>query len=744
MRPKNLQTLLLKPIPWPLRMENCHDGIPLGNGLFGALLWVRDGALRITVNRGDFWDHRGGFRFGPEATYANLKRWLREGNEEALRRAFEGVYDPTSGQPARPTRLPMGRVDLELPAAMRLVRASLSLSNGRASLTFRGPARLEVAAVMPRGRPLAALRFTGLEPGRLQPAAFLPQAPDIRDYFRKYGFPEAERFGDAGFGGWTQELPADPALGVAWQVKPVSAEALELFIAAVYGETKEAAIQKAREELQDGAQAGFDALASAEAAWWENYWRQAAQVSLPDREIARLYYLGMYKLAGLSMPGTPAATLQGPWIEEHRMPPWNGDYHFNINFQECYWPAYGGNHLEALLPAATMLQEWRPLLQENARAFLGIDDALMLPHAVDDRGTCMGGFWTGTLDNGSTAWTAQLFWLYYRYTLDENFLRQHAYPLLRGAMRVYEAMLEEEGGHYVLPFSVSPEFGGADLGACGRNASFQLAVIHFLCRALLRASEILGLDAEKRPQWQDIDSRLPLGSIGPSHELFIWDGQPLSESHRHHSHLAGIYPFDIFDPEDPEQQRLIAHSMRRLVQMGMGQWTGWCLPWASILFSRTGQGEMAALLLELYRRVFTRPCGASLHDARFPGFTVMARWDDLNQIEAALGAAAAVLEMLLHTRRGVLHVFPAVPKDWPDAAFSGIRAEGAFLVSAWRRHGATRWVRVFSEKGGTLRLANPFGEVPVRLRRPGQRQLLSPQAVWEIPLQPGEEVELRA
>lgn len=734
---------MLKPLPWPLQMENCHDGLPLGNGIFGALLWFQESTLRVTINRADFWDHRGGFRFGPEATYSNLKKWLREGNEEDLRRAFEGLYDHPSGQPARPTRLPMGRVDVPFPPTARITRAVLSLSNGVASLTFRSSSYLEASGVMPRGRPLVALRFTGLEPGQLQPVAFLPQAPDIRDYYRKYGFPEPERFGQADFGGWIQELPADPTLCMAWRVKPTDRDTAEMFLTAVYGSDRGEALRKAQEELKKAAEAGFSTWADGEAQWWAGYWRRTARLLLPDREIARLYYLGMYKLAGLSMPGTPAATLQGPWIEEHRMPPWNGDYHFNINFQECYWPAYGGNHLEALHPAAEMLKTWRPLLQENARAFLGLEDALMLPHAMDDRGTCMGGFWTGTLDNGSTAWTAQLFWLYYRYTLDRDFLREHAYPLLRGAMRVYEALLAEEDGHYVLPFGVSPEFGGSDFRACGRNASFQLAAIHFLCRALIQASEVLGVDAGKREQWQDIDRRLPLGSISPHHELQIWDGQPLSESHRHHSHLAGIYPFDIFDPTDPEQQQIIAHSMRRLTQMGMGLWTGWCMPWASILFARTGDGDMAALLLELYRRVFTRPCGASLHDARFPGFTLIARWGDLNQIEAAMGAAAAVLEMLLHTKGGVLHVFPAVPKDWPDVAFLGIRAEGAFLVSARRRAGVTCWVRVLSEKGGVLRLANPFGETPVRLRRPGSRTLLSPQPVWEIALQPGEEMELR-
>jgi alpha-L-fucosidase 2 len=88
-------------------------------------------------------------------------------------------------------------------------------------------------------------------------------------------------------------------------------------------------------------------------------------------------------------------------------------------------------------------------------------------------------------------------------------------------------------------------------------------------------------------------------------------------------------------------------------------------------------------------------------------------------IEAALGAAAAVLEMLLHTRGGLLHIFPAIPSWWEEASFQGIRAEGAFLVSATWCAGRVAKVHVTSEAGAPLRLANPWGEAAVRVEREG-------------------------
>ena len=80
-----------------------------------------------------------------------------------------------------------------------------------------------------------------------------------------------------------------------------------------------------------------------------------------------------------------------------------------------------------------------------------------------------------------------------------------------------------------------------------------------------------------------------------------------------------------------------------------------------------------------------------------------------------MSCVAAIQEMLLHVRRGVTHVFPAVPERWREASFRDFRTEGAFLVSAERVAGRTRAVRALSLKGGTLRLADPWADP---LRRP--------------------------
>jgi len=732
---------------------NTHHGIPLGDGTFGALIWGEDADIRVTINRQDYWDHRGGMDFHEEATYANLKRWLEAGDEESLRKAFEDTRTDEH-TPARPTRLPMGRIDLRLAAPFRIEGGGLDMARGEAVIEFAPGGVLRAVMSSPRGasegQPVLVMGLRGTEAAITAKPVYHEA---VLQHFRQYGFPEAQVFDEEAVGevtgrftGWVQECPGEPAMCVGCLSVQAPGKT-DIYVCAVYGglearTTGEEAKAAARTLLIEASRLGYDKTSQREAEWWRDYWKQCPRITLPDRDRELLYYLGMYKLPGLSWPGGPAATLQGPWVEEYVMPPWSSDYHFNINVQECYWPAYGGNQLQALQPLVEMIQSWLPQLRANAKAFVGIEDGLQLPHAVDDRCRCMGGFWTGSIDHGSTAWTGQLFWQLYRYSMDEQFLREVAYPFLKGAMRVYEAMLEEQDGKFVLPVSVSPEYGGSGMSAWGRNASFQLANIHFLCNSLAEASVMLGVDEADRRRWQDISARLPLAATDPSGgQIWLWEGQPLAESHRHQSHLAGLHPFDIFDLDDPQQQALLNASFDHLTRMGMGLWSGWCFPWVSILFSRLGRGDMADLVLGLFRRLFLNQGYASTHDAVFRGFTLMAGRPLIMQIEATMAAATAVMEMLAHTRRGVLHLFAGVPHHWLNASFEGIRVEGAFLVSAWRDNRETQRVEVASEAGATLRLANPFGG-PVRVRHADGRAEAIEGDVLDIPTEAGDKLVL--
>lgn len=720
-------------LEFPFPTPAVHDGAPLGNGLLGVLLGGDGGEVRAVLHRADCWDHRAGKQLGDGVTFAAAFPLMKAHDETGLEALFRHEYGPD--EPRAPNRLPVGRFLIRAAHGAPFRSASLDMEAGETEVRGAG---IAVRAFVARGTPLCALRVDGNASFTVEPRP--ADAPDIGRFFRDNGYPPAVSFLEGDFCGWTQERPdAEPALCAACLRR-----GREVFLACVYGADIREAKANARAVLDGASKTGFAALADANGRWWKEYWSAVPRIDVPDGDLTLLYRLGMYKLGGMTAPDAVPAGLQGPWIEDDRVPPWQGDYHFNINVQECYWPAYAGNRLEWLRPLFEMLWSWRPTLRENAKRFLGIEDGLLLFMATDDRCQRIYDGWLAVLDFSCAAWMAQMMWRYYRFTMDDGFLRDRAYPFMKGAMRVYEALLLDDGTAWHLPMGVSAEF---YFGArWGRDASFQLAVIHALARGLAEASGILEVDAADRARWADIDARLPLActaDVGLGEEILIWEGQPLDQSHRHHSHLAGIFPFDILaHGADGPQGKLVSNSMKRLTRMGMGAWTGWCLPWASILWSRMGQGHMARFCLDIVRRFFMRPGYAGTHDAVHPGFTVYDTRPTIMQLDGTLGAAAAVMEMLLQTRGGVLHVFPAPAPEWPEASFRGIRAEGAFLVDGVWNAGRTVRVEVTSVAGCALKLADPFGSGRVRVRREDGSSKALHGAVLEIPTGKGERIVL--
>ena len=88
-------------------------------------------------------------------------------------------------------------------------------------------------------------------------------------------------------------------------------------------------------------------------------------------------------------------------------------------------------------------------------------------------------------------------------------------------------------------------------------------------------------------------------------------------------------------------------------------------------------------------------------------------------LEGNFAFAEGIQEMLMQSHGGVVRVFPAVPNSWRDVSFSTLRAEGALLVSAVRAAGKTRSVRIVSEKGGIVKLADPFAGIKFRTKARG-------------------------
>lgn len=684
-------------LTWTFPLPRTHTGILLGNGKQGLMVWGSD-TLNITVGRAGFWDHRGGNAFASRTTFTEVRTLLEANDEAGIEQVFANTEQPD--QAIYPKQIGGGRLELRFADGLRPLRGELETHAARLRVTLGNAHGTETTITIRQAMDQEIAWVEGENLGSMVQINVVPAWDYVGAQLAPTGCRPPERWQDAVHGGFCQYLPADSPLGVGWEMRDQV-----LVIATALGADAATTVQHLAHTI--------DLAAAAERAdaWWAAYWQSMPLVRLPDAVLQHAWQYGVYKLAGLTTPGGVAAALQGPWIEEYQLPPWSNDYHFNINIQMIYWPCLATGRFDHLWPLWDMILDWMPQLRQNAAHFFGTEDALLMPHAVDDRCAVVGSFWTGMIDQACAAWMAQLAWLHYQYSGDERVLREVAWPLLAGAFNGYWAMLEiiDVNGtqQLSLPVSVSPEYNAAGMDAWGRDASFQLAALHFLAQSLPVAARILGQPTD--PRWQQVRDELPKYTLasGNQRRIGLWQGQDLEASHRHHSHLGAIYPFRTIDPFDPVHAILVQASLRHWVAQGAGAWTGWCVPWASILCARTNQADAAVTWLHWWHDVFTNEGHGTLHNAAFTGCGMFEpSANEVMQIEAGMGAVTAIHELLVECRGALVVVLPNIPVLWRELDFDNIWVEGGFRIGATVQNSQVVEVRVHATRAGQLTLAH--------------------------------------
>ncbi|MEA2012980.1 MAG: hypothetical protein U9O87_07890 [Verrucomicrobiota bacterium] len=700
-----------KTLTWNFPLPRTHTGILMGNAVTGLMIWGGGSQLNITIGRSDLWDHRGGMCWSDKHIYKDIRNKLEANDEVGLKAMFKTDTEDVPGQPMRPSIISIGRIELDLGTGTNLIDAILKMDEGIVEINYtRNHTNYTLSIALEMNSQLAAIISN--EPD-INHQCHIKHRPffELSNELQEISFKKPIYYNLNNISGWYQPFPVDDGISVLVKETPGT-----LFIA--NDRSQEKALDLISKNIT------WENIITTTQKWWGDYFLSIPDIITPDPDINSLYTYGMYKFAGFSQPNGIPGGLQGPWIEDYALPPWSADYHFNINAQMCYCPAYKSGKYQHLMPLFDLIFSWHDTLKDNAKKFIGIDDGILLPHAVDDRGTCMGGFWTGCIDHACTAWIADMMWNYVDFSGDIEFLATKALPFMSGAMRVYEEMLEFNGDSYSLPVSVSPEYRGSEMNAWGKNASFQLAAIHRLIEDIEQAH--LMLDREVPESLLHIAKYLPKatlvkeGSILSTYKssrIALWQDTDLEESHRHHSHLAAICPFDIINWEDQQWSEIISNTIDHWIGKGMGMWSGWCMPWASMIHTRLGNGDGAKLMLDIWKRVFTNEGYGTLHDCNMIGLTLMgsrqinnkdvAYRNEVMQLDAGFGAVTAIQDMMLHSRRGVLYVFQGIPHNWKNCSFTSMPCGGGFSVSATKKNGVITEITIYASRNGKCKIANP-------------------------------------
>ncbi|MBL9134249.1 MAG: glycoside hydrolase N-terminal domain-containing protein [Verrucomicrobiales bacterium] len=703
-------------------IQTWDEGIPLGNGTMGVLLWGETNRIRLSLDRGDLWDERPSQAFQKvrsRFTWAEMQRMVREQRAAEFNEVFDANYDYNGP----PTKLPAGRLELVLAPDALLSEFELKL--GPALGIARLSDQREIHAIVGADAVKAPVTLV-----QVPPYAFREVRLRSPDSVQKLGYPPAQP-GDSERARWFLQPTVEGgsyAVYVGWREQD---GAVLMGVTVATSREGKDPVAVARSRIDRALKDRWEIRYRRHSQWWTTFWEQSS-VSLPDSHLQQHYDLVRYFYGAASRRGAPPMPLQGVWTADAgTLPPWKGDYHNDLNTQMTYMGYQAAGHFEEGAAFLDLMWELLPRFRDFARSFYQAPGAAV-PGVMSLAGQPLGGWGQYSLSPTMGAWNAHLFYLHWRYTGDERFLRSRAYPWCREIGECLLHLLQKgPDGLLRLPLSSSPEIFDNTLRAFLKpNTNYDLMSLRMLFLALEEMAR------ELRRQDEALGWRTAAHQLGPYHAkpdgtLLLDEQTELPGSHRHLSNLMGLYPFNLITVDGPSWDReSIAASLRQWEQAGTRAWCGYSFSWMAALRARVGDADGAVKHLDIYARAFTLRNGFHANgDQTKSGFSDMTYRPFT--LEGNFLAMAAVHEMLLQSWSPisatvdstplaidsipsrvhasaldeiVLRVFPATPSTWSDVSFEDLRAEGGHRVSAIRKGGVTTWLRVVAGRAGTIRL----------------------------------------
>lgn len=656
----------------PLRY---NEGMFWGNGCMGGLLYVRGNEVCFAVDHMMLWEMRDSAEDAPKGTFQDFI--------EKPELFFDGSYfqNEVGGAGYYRTRLPGLSLSIALKDEIVGFYGELhyQMASSKVTFTLRDGSRVDFHIYLDSNVNL--LRVETDEILTAVNASGWDTTRGNLSVLEHWGYPKYEKRQE---GGVTHVLQPYSENGLAVLSVSTSEKGVYVTLQAcmdVGDGTAEMAgrLMEENRKLICRYQAKGADFWKAHQKSWEEYWSRS-DIRVPDERLQQAYDAEMYKIYCNERTDVLPVTLQGIWNNDARMPAWCGDMHNDMNVQACYWPVYKNNHVELGAAYIDYYTSIMPRLSERADKLFGIQDAIHCPIMMAPGGYGAGGewcFWNCLL--GPELFVAADFIWYYEFSGDEKRLAASIFPFLEKVIHLYQGIAYQgEDGFLHIPFTNSPEVFKDGSMLIRDDATVAISTLHYVLGHMEKYAKVLGKDSAV---FAVFDRKLvPVATGERGYPLF--PGEELFESHRHFCQLFPVFPLGTDTHSDCAERSLDA-----VIDKGYTEYASWSFPYLSILASRCGRGNMAAILLELYCQVFrSRNTFCANGDTKRCGVLRVADTNagepsDTFTLEAGFIMAAAVSEMFVHRSGNEVYLAYGIPDEWKIASCDRMVIEGGHRIS---------------------------------------------------------------